>query len=104
MTTLFLASTSFPPCAHRSQNVQFESPVALPSANPAGVFLAFSAWHSLRKPGRSRGTASKPAALIMLSRPTSVAPAAPIMIATHFLSCCPYAFAASYQPPYLLPR
>ncbi len=68
MTTLFLASTSLPPCAQTSQCVQLESPVALPSANPDGVPLAFSAWHSLRKPAMSRGTLSKPAALTWLSR------------------------------------
>src|SRR4029453_8065681 len=89
MTTLFLASTSLPPWPHTSQNVQFESPVALPSAKPGGVPLAFSAWHNLRKPAKSLGKASKPAALIWLWRPTRVAPAAPIMIATHLLSCWP---------------
>jgi hypothetical protein len=66
ITTLFLASTSLPPCAQTSQCVQLESPVALPSAKPAGVPLAFSAWQSLRKPARSRGTESKPAALTAL--------------------------------------
>ena len=50
MTTLFFASTSLPPCAQTSQCVQLESPVALPSAKPAGVPLVLSAWHSFRKP------------------------------------------------------
>ena len=68
MTTLFFASTSLPPCAQTSQSVQLESPVALPSAKPAGVPFAFSAWHSFRKPPMSFGNVSKPAALTWLSR------------------------------------
>src|ERR1700682_261191 len=68
MTTLFFPSTSLAPCAHSSQNVQLESPVALPSAKPDGVPFAFNAWHNFRNPARSFGTVSKPAALTWLSR------------------------------------
>src|ERR1700712_4595780 len=69
MTTLPLSSTILPPCDHISQCAQLlPSPTALPRAKPHGVFLAFSAWHSLRKPAVSLGIVSKPAAFTWLSR------------------------------------
>jgi hypothetical protein len=46
------------------------SPAELPSAKPGGLPRAFSAWHSLRKPGKSPGIAEYPASFIMLSRYT----------------------------------
>src|SRR5215510_2819305 len=62
-TTLFFSSTSLPPNDHTSQwHHTFPSPVALPSANPAGVPFSLSAWHSFKKPSVLRGTVENPAA------------------------------------------
>src|SRR5439155_4944117 len=69
MTTLLSLSTSFPPNDQTSHWHQvLPSPVALPSAIPAGVPFSFSALHSLRKPSVSFGKLSNPAALRALSR------------------------------------
>src|SRR5665213_4248864 len=89
IATLLCASTSLPPNAHTSHDVQLESPVALPSAKPIGVFFAFSACASLRKPGMSLGNCSMPAAFMYDLRITIALPAAPIMIATQRLPDIP---------------
>src|SRR3546814_21123413 len=54
--TLPSLSTILPPCDHSSQCAKaLPSSTACPSAKPAGVPLALSAWHSLRKPSVSSG-------------------------------------------------
>src|SRR5581483_1770015 len=77
IATRLFSSTSFAPCAQISQwHQMLASPVACPSAIPAGVPLAFSAWHSFRKPSVSFGMPSNPAALTWLLRETiELAPA-----------------------------
>src|SRR5205814_9215595 len=86
MTTLLFWSTSLPPNAHTSQlHHVLPSPVAFPSAIPAGVFFSLSALHSLRKPSVSFGKLSKPAALTALSRYTRHTPATPSGTPIHFL-------------------
>src|ERR1700752_4483197 len=56
IVTRLFSSTSLPPCDQSSQWHQaLASPVACPSAMPAGVPFALSAWHSFRKPSVSRG-------------------------------------------------
>src|SRR5678815_4730405 len=59
ITTLFLASTSLPPCAHTSQCVQLESPVALPSAKPDGVPKDLGGFLKLCQALKAKGTPSK---------------------------------------------
>src|SRR5689334_6509165 len=84
IVTRFFSSTSLPPCDQITQWHQvFASPVAWPSAKPAGVFFDFRAWQSLRKPSVSFGTLSKPAAWMWLLRCTSAPPEAPIGSAIH---------------------
>src|SRR5258706_8082069 len=69
IATLFCSSTILPPKAHSSHWHQpLASPVALPSAKPAGVPFFFKAWQSLRKPSVSFGNSLKPAAFMWLSR------------------------------------
>src|SRR6476660_7321204 len=69
ITTLLFASTSLPPNDHTSHwHHVFASPVALPSANPTGVFFSLSALQSFRKPSVSLGKLSNPAALTWLWR------------------------------------
>ncbi len=90
MATLPLSSTSFPPWDQTSQCTQsFPSPTAWPSARPAGVPFAFRAWQSLRKPGRSFGIPSKPAAFTWLSRWTMRLPMMPSGSAIHLPSRVP---------------
>src|SRR5258708_34668117 len=84
MTTLFLASTILPPWAHTSQWHQLlASPVAWPSANPGGFLPLLRPWASLRKPGRSFGNVSKPAAFAALIRYAIFPPAHPIGLPPH---------------------
>src|SRR5450759_3682133 len=85
ITTLLLASTSLPPCDQISQLVHSPSPVALPSANPAGVPLACSALSMFKKPVVSFGKLSKPAAFRWLCRYTMYEPEAPSARPIHFL-------------------
>src|SRR5581483_4897698 len=86
MTTLLFWSTSLPPNDHTSHwHHVFASPVALPSANPAGVFFSLSALQSLRKPSVSLGKVSKPAAFTALMRYTMHTPATPSGTPIHFL-------------------
>jgi hypothetical protein len=68
MTTLLFLSTSLPPCDQSSQWHHRPSPVALPSAKPAGVPFSFMALSSFRKPSVSFGKLSKPAAFTWLWR------------------------------------
>src|SRR5262245_35459467 len=105
ITTLPFSSTILPPCDHTSQWVQvLPSPVALPSANPGGRPFALRPWHSLRKPGRSFGNVSNPAAFMALMRWTSALPAQPLGTAIHLPLWVQYDLATSYHPPYLPPR
>src|SRR5687768_16913728 len=85
ITTLLVLSTSLPPCDQISQLHHRPSPVALPSAMPPGVPLACSAFIIDRKPAVSFGKLSTPAALSMLWRYTSIAPAVPRPSPSHFL-------------------
>src|SRR5580765_7600673 len=69
IVTLLCSSTILPSWDHTTQwHHALASPTALPSANPHGVPLAFSACSSLRKVGVSAGISLKPAASIRLRR------------------------------------
>src|SRR5580700_11474001 len=62
MTTLSSLSTVQALWPHSTQcSHPLASPVACPSAKPAGVLLALSALHISRKPGKSFGNSLKPA-------------------------------------------
>src|SRR3954447_6686159 len=62
MMTLSSLSTVQALWPHRIQCSQaLASPVAWPSAKPAGVLFAFSALHISRKPAKSFGNSLKPA-------------------------------------------
>ena len=62
MMTLSSLSTVQALWPHSTQCSQpLASPVAWPSAKPAGVLFAFSALHISRKPGKSFGNSLKPA-------------------------------------------
>src|SRR6266852_3888646 len=62
MMTLSSLSTVYAPWPHRTQCSQpLASPVACPSAKPAGVLFFFNALHNSRKPGKSFGISLKPA-------------------------------------------
>src|SRR5215475_8682192 len=59
LSSLSTVQALWPQSTQCSQPVA--SPVAWPSAKPAGVLLAFSALHISRKPGKSFGNSLKPA-------------------------------------------
>src|SRR4029453_15755615 len=106
MTTLLSLSTSLPPNAHMSHwHHVLPSPVALPSAMPAGVFFSLSALHSLRKPSVSLGKGSNPAAFPPLSQNTMAPPPPPRGSPIHFLPAGRrYGSQTGNQPPYFAPR
>src|SRR3990167_7734553 len=68
ITTLLRVSTSWPPCDQISQLVHRPSPVALPSAKPPGVPLAFNACSIFRKPSVSWEKTPNPPAFGWLCR------------------------------------
>src|SRR5919204_5382302 len=62
MMTLSFLSTVQALCPQSTLCTQaLASPVAWPSAKPAGVLFAFNALHSSRKPGKSFGKSLNPA-------------------------------------------
>src|SRR5258708_3217789 len=105
IATLFCSSTILPPKAQSSQwHHPLASPVALPSAKPAGVPFFFRFWQSLRNPSVSFGNSLKPAAFISPPRLFMQLPPAPGGSPIPRPPLLPYASALGYQGPYFLPR